>query len=100
MRVSLEAVVTFASREAVLHFRRRYYRRTMRWEQPARTGVAAPDDWADRLRKLRQRLCLSQRMLATQIGAANKAVVYQWESGRRRPSAVLWQRVEHLAQSQ
>jgi DNA-binding transcriptional regulator YiaG len=34
--------------------------------------------------------------LAERVGAANKAVVYQWESRRRRPSPVLWQRVQTL----
>ena len=30
------------------------------------------------------------------VGAATKAVVYQWESGKRRPSPVFWLRVERL----
>jgi hypothetical protein len=34
--------------------------------------------------------------LAEKIGAAGKAVVYQWESRKRKPSPVLWQRVERL----
>jgi hypothetical protein len=39
---------------------------------------------------------LRQRDLARRIGAANKAVVYQWESRQRRPSPVFWKRVEIL----
>jgi DNA-binding transcriptional regulator YiaG len=45
------------------------------------------------LRRLRRRLNISQADLAELIGAANKAVVYQWESGKRSPSPVFWERV-------
>lgn len=45
------------------------------------------------LRELRRRLKISQNDLAELIGAANKAVVYQWESGKRTPSPVFWERV-------
>jgi hypothetical protein len=34
------------------------------------------------------------------VWAANKAVVYQWESRQRRSSPVLWQRVEALTANQ
>jgi hypothetical protein len=30
------------------------------------------------------------------VGAAGKAVVYQWESGKRQPSPVFWLRIERL----
>jgi hypothetical protein len=30
------------------------------------------------------------------VGAAGKAVVYQWETGRRKPSPVFWLRIERL----
>ena len=43
-----------------------------------------------------RRLGLSQSRLAHRIGAAGKAVVYQWESRRRVPSPVFWRRVEEL----
>ena len=45
---------------------------------------------------------LTQGALAGRIGAAGKAVVYQWESRKRTPSPVLWQRVldlDHRRQS-
>jgi DNA-binding transcriptional regulator YiaG len=42
---------------------------------------------------------LSQSAFAQRIGAANKAVVYQWESRKRTPSPVLWQRVLALTAS-
>jgi len=40
---------------------------------------------------------LTQAAFAHRIGAANKAVVYQWESRQRTPSPVFWQRVEALS---
>ena len=57
---------------------------------------AVPDDYDGRLRRLRQQLQVSQADLADRIGAAGKAVVYQWESRKRTPSPVLWQRVLEL----
>ncbi len=52
-----------------------------------------PDDYDERLRDLRRRMRLTQDALARRIGAAGKAVVYQWESRKRTPSPVLWQRI-------
>jgi hypothetical protein len=46
--------------------------------------------------RLRKRLRLTQAGLAARIGAANKAVIYQWESRKRRPSPVFWKRVTDL----
>jgi hypothetical protein len=31
-----------------------------------------------------------------EIGAASKAVVYQWESKKRKPSSVFWQKIAAL----
>ena len=56
-----------------------------------------PDDYDLQLRTLRRRLRLTQDELVRRIGAAGKAVVYQWESRKRTPSPVLWQRVLRLA---
>jgi DNA-binding transcriptional regulator YiaG len=58
-----------------------------------------PDDYDDRLRGLRRRMHLTQDALARRIGAAGKAVVYQWESRKRTPSPVLWARVEALGRA-
>lgn len=57
---------------------------------------AVPADYRDRLRRLRCTLKLSQSELAELVGAANKAVVYQWESWKRVPSPVFWARVSRL----
>lgn len=42
-----------------------------------------PSDWAPRLLRVRRELGLTQARLAAKIGAASKAVVYQWESRKR-----------------
>ena len=55
-----------------------------------------PADYARRLRCIRRQLGLTQQQLAAKIRAARKAVVYQWESGKRRPSPVFWQRIQDL----
>lgn len=61
---------------------------------------AVPPNYHQRLRILRRRLGLSQDALARRVGAAGKAVVYQWESRKRTPSAVFWQRVLKLEELQ
>jgi ribosome-binding protein aMBF1 (putative translation factor) len=58
-----------------------------------------PGDYDKRLRDVRRRRGLTQDALARRIGAAGKAVVYQWESRKRTPSPVLWQRVLELEAS-
>jgi DNA-binding transcriptional regulator YiaG len=55
-----------------------------------------PPEYLRQLRALRRRLRLTQGSLAQRIGAAGKAVIYQWESRKRTPSPVLWQRVLRL----
>ena len=57
---------------------------------------SVPDDYEKRLKRLRRRLRLTQHDLARRIAAANKAVVYQWESRKRAPSPVFWKRVEAI----
>ena len=63
----------------------------------APTWAAIPRDYNDRVRLLRRRMRLTQGAFARQLGAANKAVIYQWESRKRCPSPVFWQRIEALA---
>ena len=89
MRVS-----TFAAGKAFL---RTYYKLYSGqpvggFEVPARV----PQGCGRHLRKLRRRLRISQNDLAELIGAANQAVVYQWESGKRTPSPVFWDRLLRL----
>ena len=76
-----------ATRAAADAFKRTYYRQ-FSGQDP---GVFAPTllvpaDYDRQLKQLRQRMRLSQSALAMKIGAANKAVVYQWESRKRTPS--------------
>ena len=96
-RMAFGKLVALASRETVETFKRRYYRQTTQWNRPPRPAVCTvPDDYDRVLATLRARLRLTQSALAERVGAANKAVVYQWESRRRRPSPVLWKHVQTL----
>lgn len=84
------------SRRARDEFMRRYYCH-FEGHGPATPPLpVVPHDYDTRLRRLRQRLRVSQADLAARIGAAGKAVVYQWESRKRKPSPVLWERVLEL----
>ena len=56
-----------------------------------------PTDYHVRIRNMRSRLRLTQTEFAKGIGAASKAVIYQWESKKRCPSPVFWERIEQLA---
>jgi DNA-binding transcriptional regulator YiaG len=88
-----------ATREAGAQFMANFYRRTYgrgRRRPVAVCRVTVPTNYAATLVGLRHRLRLSQQQLAVKVGAASKAVVYQWESGKRKPSQVYWLRVEKL----
>ena len=88
-----------ATRAAAARFMATSYRRTYgrgRRRPVAVCRVVVPANYAAILVGLRHRLGLSQQQLATKVGAAGKAVVYQWESGKRKPSPVFWLRVERL----
>jgi len=62
---------------------------------PKRTPTV-PDDFDSLLRAFRRGLGITQSELARSLGAASKAVVYQWESRRRRPSPQFWGRLMEL----
>ena len=89
------ARATVAAGEA---FKQLHYRRTTRWTPPVvgPTWSVVPENYDAQLVGLRMRLGLTQSELAERIGAASKAVVYQWESRKRVPSPVLWARVQRL----
>ena len=86
----------FASRGAGDEFLARHYRCFSGQETCPTPLPIVPADCDRRLRWLRQRLQMSQADLARRIGAAGKAVVYQWECRKRKPSPVFWQRIERL----
>ena len=79
-------------------FRRSYYGRTVRPadRRAPLTWSAVPVDYDVRIRAVRRRLGLSQERFAARVGAARKAVVYQWEARKRCPSPVFWQRIDTL----
>ena len=79
-------------------FRHTYYGRqvrpTDRRDPPSWASV--PEDYDVRIRTLRHARGLSQAQLATLVGAARKAVVYQWEARKRTPAPLFWQRIAAL----
>ena len=87
-----------ATLAAVTQFRHAYYgqqvRPVDRREPPSWASV--PEDYDVQIRTLRRACGLSQAQLATLVGAAQKAVVYQWEVRKRCPSPVFWQRIAAL----
>jgi DNA-binding transcriptional regulator YiaG len=85
-----------ASRAAGERFIARHYRCFCGQETCPAPLPIVPHDYDKRLRDVRRRKGLTQDALARCIGAASKAVVYQWESRKRTPSPVLWQRVLEL----
>jgi DNA-binding transcriptional regulator YiaG len=87
-----------ATRAAAAQFMADHYHRRLAIGQTCTAPLpSVPIDYDHRLRSLRRRLQLSQAALAARVGAAGKAVVYQWESRKRTPSPVFWQRVQELA---
>ena len=92
---SLRARATLVDARA---FRRSYFgkrvRKGDRRTPPSWSGI--PVDYDLRIRDMRQCLGVSQGEFARLVGAAQKAVVYQWESRKRCPSPVFWQRIERL----
>jgi len=71
-------------------FKERFYRTKVRpLQRPERLKWAdIPADYHLRIKAMRNDLGLSQAQLAKRIGAARKAVIYQWESRKRCPSPV------------
>lgn len=88
--------VRFATLLAGEQFIATHYRRFAGQEACPSPLVTVPDDFPDQLIRLRRRLRLTQDALARRIGAAGKAVVYQWESSKRTPSPVFWERILRL----
>ena len=91
----LRARATLADARA---FRRSYYGRTVRPDdrRAPLTWASVPSDYDAQIRTLRRALGVSQAQLATLVGAARKAVVYQWEARKRMPSPLFWQRITVL----
>ena len=84
-----------ATLAAAKQFRHAYYGRQVRPvdRQEPPSWASVPGDYDVQIRALRCARGLSQGQLATLVGAARKAVVYQWEARKRVPSPVFWQRL-------
>jgi DNA-binding transcriptional regulator YiaG len=88
--------VRLATRVAGERFISTHYRRFAGQQACPSPLPTVPNDYDQRLQTLRRRLRLTQDGVAQQIGAAGKAVVYQWESRKRTPSPVFWERILQL----
>ena len=87
-----------ATPTAARQFRRSYFGRQVRpadRREPPRWS-SVPGDYDAQIRALRRARGVSQAQLATLVGAARKAVVYQWEARKRCPPPVFWQRLAAL----
>ena len=87
-----------ATPAAARAFRRSYFGRPVKPvdRRAPLTWASVPDDYDVQIRVLRRARGLSQAQLATLVGAARKAVVYQWEARKRTPSPLFWQRLTAL----
>ncbi len=88
--------ILYATRGEVKRFKAVHYRRSGEQRTLLKPLATVPPDYDQRLKCVRQRLRLSQDDLARLIGAAGKAVVYQWEVRKRCPSPVFWQGIEKV----
>jgi len=88
--------IRYATRAAGERFLTTHYRRFGGQQVCPPPLPTVPDDYDACVRQLRRRLGLTQAALARLVGAAGKAVVYQWESRKRSPSPVLWQHLLEL----
>ena len=90
-----------ATPAAARAFRQSYYGRTVRPadRRAPLTWSTVPVDYDVRIRAVRRSLGLSQARFAARAGAARKAVVYQWETRKRCPSPVFWQRIDILCRT-
>ena len=99
-RTTFRHLRAHATPAAARAFRRSYYRRMVRPDdrRTPLTWASVPSDYSEQIRALRRARGLSQAQLATLVGAARKAVVYQWEARKRTPSPVFWRRITALHQ--
>ena len=104
LRVTYDNKTTFrrlrarATPAAAQQFRRSYFGRQVRRadrRQPL-TWASVPADYDAQIRVLRRERGVSQAQFAAMIGAAGKAVVYQWEARKRYLSPVFWCRIRDL----
>jgi hypothetical protein len=58
--------------------------------------VTVPPNDAARLVGFALPARLRHQQLTAKVGAASKAVVYQWESSKRKPSPIFWLRIVQL----
>ena len=87
-----------ATPAAARAFRRSYYGRPVKPvdRRAPLTWASVPEGYDVQIRVFRRERGVSQAQFAAMIGAAGKAVVYQWEARKRCPSPVFWCRIMDL----
>jgi DNA-binding transcriptional regulator YiaG len=88
--------IRLTTRAAVSTYQEQYYRRSYSrtmTKPPRLPPPEVPAYCGEAITITRHALRMTLSEFAVRIGAANKAVVYQWESGRRTPSPVFWARI-------
>lgn len=88
-----------ATRAAGAAYKRQFFGKKARWVARPNAPqwlATPPEDFDRQIADFRRRYSLSQTQLAARIGVAGRAVIYQWESRKRRPSPLLWRRIEAL----
>ena len=98
--------VTYDTRTTFRHLRARDSRRgqdvspRLLWPTGPRreppSWASVPEDYDAEIRAFRRARGVSQAQLVTLVGAARRAVVYQWEARKRTPSPLFWQRLAAL----
>lgn len=63
------------------------------------TNPAVPDDYPDRIKRVRGRLGLTQQALADRLGVSF-ATVNRWENSQTKPSRFYWTQIEKLVSSE
>lgn len=104
LRVTYDTRTTFrrlrprASLADVQRFKAEYFGKQVRPadRKAPLAGVLIPADYDQVIRLCRERRALSQAEFARLLGAAGKAVIYQWESRKRLPSPLFWDRIRSL----
>src|SRR5262245_18505885 len=66
---------------------------------PAVSNLAVPDDYPDRIKRIRGRLGLTQQALADRLGVSF-ATVNRWENAQTKPSRFYWTQIEKLVSSE
>ena len=61
--------------------------------------IVIPDDYSERIRTLRGRIGMTQKVLAAEL-SVSFATVNRWENKQSKPSPLSWKQIEKLYQQE